>query len=264
VPKDVLDIIEQLDKGEIRVCDNIDGEWVVNEEAKQTIISLFQLASPSINVSGGAAAKCVPVSYDKIPLKFASWQEDDFAKAKIRVGHGAVVRYGVFLDSNVVLMNCFVNIGAHIGEGTMVDSFATVGSCARVGKRCHIAAGVVIGGVLEPVNARPVIIEDDCLLGAHVAVVEGVIVRCGATIAMGTRLGASTKIIERDTGREFDGEVPECAVVVPGFYEFAGLHISCAVIVGYNRQGTSGVGRKSKEKPEERDGINVTLRFGTE
>jgi 2,3,4,5-tetrahydropyridine-2,6-dicarboxylate N-succinyltransferase len=288
----VLEIVERLNNGEVRVCEQIEGVWRVNKGVKQAILSLFQFASPCTGYAFKAedvlAARPAPKdeapdlngelqqsfvidqtestatfaypakpksqqqdlgktfvpsfqTYDKIPMKFASWHKKDFASAKIRVSHGAIVRYGAFLSENVVLMNCFVNIGAYIGRDTMVDSFATIGSCAQIGARCHIASGSVIGGVLEPINAVPVVIEDDCLIGANAAIVEGVVVRRGATIAMGTRIGASTKIIDRQTKCEFSGEIPEGAIVVPGAYESEGLSIYCAVIVGYRAPGESGI-----------------------
>ncbi|MDR3285192.1 MAG: 2,3,4,5-tetrahydropyridine-2,6-dicarboxylate N-succinyltransferase [Holosporales bacterium] len=229
IPESVALAIKLLDHGECRICKNINGEWKIEEWLKQAILLYFKYSN------------CVKdgFSYDKIPLKFTNWSEQDFAQAEIRAVPGAIVRYGTFLAPKVVLMNCFINIGAYIGEKTMVDSFATIGSCAQIGANCHIASGCVIGGVLEPTNAAPVIIEDDCLIGANAAVTEGIIIRKGATIAMGVRIGASVKIIERTTNKIFFGEVPQNAVVVPGTYQSAnGLHIGCAVIVGYKDRGT--------------------------
>ncbi|MDR0631382.1 MAG: 2,3,4,5-tetrahydropyridine-2,6-dicarboxylate N-succinyltransferase [Holosporales bacterium] len=229
-----IELIHQLDAGTRRVCSAVNGQWIVDEELKRAILEYI------------SSAKCVVQHgvYDKVPLKFDRWQEADFHTAKLRIVPGAVVRYGAFLAPNVVLMNCFVNIGAYIDERTMIDSFATIGSCAQVGANCHVAAGAVIGGVLEPVTARPVIIEDNCFIGAHASVVEGVIVRRGATLAMGVHIGASTKIVDRQSGKVFYQEVPEHAIVVPGAYdggataqgrspEGPNVHLQCAVIVRY-------------------------------
>jgi 2,3,4,5-tetrahydropyridine-2-carboxylate N-succinyltransferase len=204
----VGELIRELDSGKRRVCNLVDRQWTVDEELKRSIVTYIS----------SAACKGMHDAYDKVPLKFDGWQEADFRNANLRVVPGAIVRYGAYLAPNVVLMNCFVNIGAYVGERTMVDSFATVGSCAQIGANCHIAAGVVIGGVLEPITARPVIIEDGCFIGAHASVVEGVVVRRGATLGMGVQIGASTKIIDRQSGKVFRGEVPEHAIVVPGSY----------------------------------------------
>jgi 2,3,4,5-tetrahydropyridine-2-carboxylate N-succinyltransferase len=237
VPDCVSFVIGLLDSGVYRICDyDCDRRvWVVNEWLKQAILLYFRYSG------------CVrtAAAYDKVPQKFETWEGDDFKLAQIRVANGAIVRYGAFLERGVVLMNCFVNIGAYVGADTMVDSFSTIGSCAQIGARCHVAAGSVIGGVLEPVGAKPVIIEDNCLIGANSAIVEGVVVHSGATIAMGTRIGASTKIIDRKTNEEFFGEIPRGAIVVPATYSSSnGLAISCAAIVGYS----------------ERDWVNSNLR----
>src|SRR2546428_1612096 len=154
--------------------------------------------------------------WDKVPSKFAGWSANRFRDAGFRAVPGAIVRRSAYIAPNVVLMPSFVNVGAHVGSGTMVDTWATVGSCAQIGKNCHLSGGVGIGGVLEPLQAEPVIIEDDCFIGARSEVVEGVIVEQGAVLAMGTFIGASTKIVDRDTGEVFIGEVPEYSVVVPG------------------------------------------------
>ncbi|MDR0632820.1 MAG: 2,3,4,5-tetrahydropyridine-2,6-dicarboxylate N-succinyltransferase [Holosporales bacterium] len=225
MPDCVLSTIRLLNHGECRVCEIDDkaNTWQVNEWLKKAILLFFKYSNCTLT----------PNAYDKIKLKFEQWEAADFETAKIRVVPGAIVRYGAFIGKEAVLMNCFVNIGAYVGQRTMVDSFATVGSCAQIGANCHLASGSVIGGVLEPVTAAPVVIEDNCLIGANAVVAEGVVVRNGATIAMGTRLGASTKIIDRETKAEFHKEVPEKAVVVPGAYQSNGLSIACAVIVGY-------------------------------
>jgi 2,3,4,5-tetrahydropyridine-2-carboxylate N-succinyltransferase len=231
-PVELESLVRDLDEGKRRVCSLTGDHWTVHEDVKQAIISLFSLLPCRLQEPGKY--------YDKIPLKFEYWEKEDFEKSGIRVMPGAVVRYGAFLAYDTVVLNSFVNIGAYIDSQTMVDSFATIGACAQIGKNCHIASGAVIGGVLEPLNACPVIIEDDCFIGAHACVVEGVVVKKGATIAMGTRIGASTKIIERDTGKTFHGEVPENAVVVPGSYQAEGesagnISIQCAVIIRYGQ-----------------------------
>lgn len=232
-------ILGELDAGRRRVCaPQTEGAWIVDEEAKRAILTVFRESSN--HVAGSVESP----SFDKIPLKFKGWSQADFERAQIRVIPGAVVRYGAFLAPDTVVMNAFVNVGAYVGKGTMIDSFVCVGSCAQVGAHCHIASHVVLGGVLEPAHAQPVIIEDDCFIGAHAAVVEGVHVRRGAVLGMGVRLGASTKIIDRTTGEVFKGEVPEDAVVVPGTYAAepsSALAQSCAVIVRYGRsqQNTS-------------------------
>jgi 2,3,4,5-tetrahydropyridine-2-carboxylate N-succinyltransferase len=212
-----------------RVCFCVDGEWILNESLKQSITEYISTTTSQLQHN----------AYDKIPLKFDGWDKAMFEKSAIRVVPGAIVRYGSFFENDVVLMNCFVNIGAYIGSTTMIDSFATIGSCAQIGKKCHISSNVVIGGVLEPVNALPVIIEDNCFIGANSSVVEGVLVRHGSTIAMGTHIGASTKIIDRETGQIFYKEIPCNAVVVPGTYQSNnGIAIHCAVIVRYGKTNT--------------------------
>ncbi|MGN6122631.1 MAG: 2,3,4,5-tetrahydropyridine-2,6-dicarboxylate N-succinyltransferase, partial [Sphingomonas oligoaromativorans] len=177
-------------------------------------------------------------AFDKVPLKFAGWGEAHFREAGFRVVPGAVVRRGSFIGKNAVLMPSFVNIGAHVGEGTMVDTWATVGSCAQIGRNVHLSGGVGIGGVLEPLQANPVVIEDGCFVGARAEVAEGVIVREGAVLSMGVYLGASTKIVDRATGEVFVGEVPAYSVVVPGALPgkplpdgTPGPSLYCAVIV---------------------------------
>lgn len=217
----VIKTIHSLDCGTIRIAEVVDNEWVVNEWIKKAIILFFRIA-PS-KVGDGF--------FDKIPLKFNQWSANDFLIHGIRAVPGSIVRSGTFINKNVVIMNSFINIGAYIDSDTMIDSFATVGSCAQIGKKCHIAAGAVIGGVLEPISARPVIIEDHCLIGANASIVEGVIVHSGATVAMGTHIGASTKIIDRDTGNITQGEIPSGVVAVPGSYQTKNnISIQCVVI----------------------------------
>ena len=205
--------LDLLDRGAARVAEkSADGSWRVNQWLKKAVLLSFRLndMSPITGGPGGASW------WDKVPSKFDGWGENRFRDAGFRAVPGAIVRRSAFIGRNVVLMPSFVNLGAHVEESTMVDTWATVGSCAQIGKRVHLSGGVGIGGVLEPLQAEPVIIEDDCFIGAHSEVVEGVIVRKGAVLAMGVFLGASTKIVDRDTGEIFIGEVPEYAVVVPG------------------------------------------------
>jgi len=187
--------------------------------------------SPMVPIPGGPGGA---MWWDKVPSKFAAWGEAEFSAAGFRAVPGALVRHGAFIGRNAVLMPSFVNIGAHVGEGTMVDTWATVGSCAQIGRNVHISGGAGIGGVLEPLQAGPVIIEDDCFIGARSEVAEGVVVEQGAVLAMGVFLGASTKIVDRATGETFVGRVPSYAVVVPGTLPAAsggGPSLACAVIV---------------------------------
>jgi len=225
-------VLELLDSGAARVAEPKDGAWVVHHWLKQAVLLSFRL---NPNVPIGPAENPV---YDKVPLKFADWGENRFSAAGIRAVPGAVVRRSAFIAPGVVLMPCFVNVGARVGEGTMIDTWSTVGSCAQVGKNCHISGGVGLGGVLEPLQANPVIIEDDCFVGARSEVAEGVIVEQGAVLAMGVFLGASTKIIDRNTGEIFYGRVPAYSVVVPGALPgktlpggAPGPSLNCAVIV---------------------------------
>jgi len=212
--RDAVDqALELLDKGEARVAERgADGKWKVNQWLKKAVLLSFRLNDMG-RIPGGPG---MAAWWDKVPSKFEGWGENRFRDAGFRAVPGAIVRRSAFIGRNVVLMPSFVNLGAHVEESTMVDTWATVGSCAQIGKRVHLSGGVGIGGVLEPLQAEPVIIEDDCFIGARSEVVEGVIVRKGAVLAMGVFLGASTKIVDRDTGEIFVGEVPEYAVVVPG------------------------------------------------
>jgi 2,3,4,5-tetrahydropyridine-2-carboxylate N-succinyltransferase len=220
--------LELLDSGAARVAEPGPDGWVVRQWLKQAVLLSFRL-----NANAPVAGV-----FDKVPLKFADWDEARFAAAGIRAVPGAVVRRSAFIAPGVVLMPCFVNVGARVGEGTMIDTWSTVGSCAQVGKNCHISGGVGLGGVLEPLQANPVVIEDDCFIGARSEVAEGVIVEQGAVLAMGVFLGASTKIIDRDSGEIFTGRVPAYSVVVPGALPGKNLpngapgpSLACAVIV---------------------------------
>ena len=205
--------LDLMDRGEARVASRgADGAWTVNQWLKKAVLLSFRLndMSPIPGGPGGGSW------WDKVPSKFDGWGENRFREAGFRAVPGAIVRHSAFIAKNVVLMPSFVNLGAYVDESSMVDTWSTVGSCAQIGKRVHISGGVGIGGVLEPLQAGPVIIEDDCFIGARSEVAEGVVVRKGAVLAMGVFLGASTKIVDRDSGETFIGEVPEYAVLVPG------------------------------------------------
>lgn len=206
----VADVISGLDDGSLRVAEKIDGEWQVNQWVKKAVLLSFRLEDNQITPGAGCNF------YDKVPLKFAGWNAAQFDKAGLRAVPGAVVRRGSFLERDVVLMPSFVNIGARVGEGTMVDTWATVGSCAQVGKHVHLSGGAGIGGVLEPIQAGPTIIEDNCFIGARSEIVEGVIVGEGSVISMGVFIGKSTRIYDRQTGEIYYGRVPPRSVVVSG------------------------------------------------
>jgi len=228
----VEEALEMLDSGQARVAEpDGNGGWKVNQWLKQAVLMSFRLAdSAPMDISTGA--------YDKVPLKFEGWGENRFREAGFRVVPGAVVRRSAYIARNVVLMPSFVNLGARVEENTMVDTWATVGSCAQIGKNVHLSGGVGIGGVLEPLQADPVVIEDDCFIGARSEVVEGVIVKRGCVLSMGVFISATTKIVDRSTGEIFMGRVPSYSVVVPGSLPgkplpdgSPGPSLYCAVIV---------------------------------
>ncbi|MEO1300090.1 MAG: 2,3,4,5-tetrahydropyridine-2,6-dicarboxylate N-succinyltransferase [Cyanobacteria bacterium J06636_16] len=215
------DAIEQaisgLDRGAYRVAEKSGDDWFVHQWLKKAVLLSFRLADSATLPSGLQDHKLGDAPwFDKVPSKFAGWTQETFAKAGFRAVPNCVVRRGSYVASNVVLMPSFVNIGANIASGTMIDSYVTVGSCAQIGQGCHISAGVVIGGVLEPLQANPVIIEDNVFVGGQSEVSEGVIVREGAVLAIGVYLSQSTKIVDRATGEIFYGEIPPYSVVVPG------------------------------------------------
>ena len=223
-----------LDDGSLRVAEKRDGEWQVNQWLKKAVLLSFRL-NDNVLVDGGASGA---PAYDKVPSKFAGWGASRFREAGFRVVPGAVARHGSHIAKNVVLMPSFVNIGARVDEGSMVDTWATVGSCAQIGKNVHLSGGVGIGGVLEPLQAGPVIIEDNCFIGARSEVVEGVIVEEGAVLSMGVFISSTSKIVDRTTGEIFVGRVPAYSVVVPGSLPgkplpdgSPGPSLSCAVIV---------------------------------
>ena len=220
-------VIAGLDAGSLRVCEKVGGAWTTHQWIKKAVLISFRLANNSV-IPGGATQY-----YDKVPSKFASYDAASFAAAGFRVVPPAAARRGAYVAKNVVLMPSYVNIGAYVDEGTMVDTWATVGSCAQIGKNVHLSGGVGIGGVLEPIQANPVIIEDNCFIGARSEVVEGVIVEENSVLSMGVFIGQSTKIYDRATGETLYGRVPAGSVVVPGTLPSAdgkyGLY--CAVIV---------------------------------
>lgn len=225
--------LEAMDNGSVRVAEKMDGDWHVHQWLKKAVLMSFRLYDSSPMEGPGGA----PV-WDKVPMKFAGWGENRFKEAGIRAVPGAVVRRSAFIAPGAVLMPSFVNLGARVGRNTMVDTWATVGSCAQIGENCHLSGGVGIGGVLEPLQANPVIIEDDCFIGARSEVAEGVIVEQGAVLSMGVFIGASTKIIDRATGQIHMGRVPAYSVVVPGSLPgkplpdgSPGPSLYCAVIV---------------------------------
>ena len=206
----VNNTLDDLDKGKIRVCEKVNSEWIVNQWIKKAILLSFRLNDNEIVKASHATW------FDKVESKTANWNKDDHLRAGFRYVPDAVVRKSAFIAKGVILMPSFVNLGAYVDEGTMIDTWATVGSCAQIGKNCHISGGAGIGGVLEPLQANPVIIEDNCFIGARSEVAEGVIVGEGAVLSMGVFIGASTKIVDRETGEIHMGKVPPYSVVVPG------------------------------------------------
>jgi 2,3,4,5-tetrahydropyridine-2-carboxylate N-succinyltransferase len=248
----VSETLSLLDAGRLRVAEKRDGDWVVNQWAKKAVLLSFRL-NPMQAISGGPGGASW---WDKVPSKFEGWGDAEFGAAGFRAVPNCIVRRSAYIAPGVVLMPSFVNLGAYVDEGTMVDTWATVGSCAQIGKRCHISGGAGIGGVLEPLQAGPVIIEDDCFIGARAEVAEGVIVRQGSVLSMGVYLGASTKIVDRATGEIFMGEVPPYSVVVSGTLpgrnlpgENFGPSLYCAVIV-----------KRVDERTRSKTSINELLR----
>jgi 2,3,4,5-tetrahydropyridine-2-carboxylate N-succinyltransferase len=229
----VEESLRRLDSGEARVAEKIDGAWTVRQWLKQAILLSFRLNANQV-MRPGAMGDAVGPWWDKVPNKFDGWDAPQFEAAGFRAVPGAIVRRGAFIGRNAVLMPSFVNLGAYVGEGTMVDTWATVGSCAQIGKGVHLSGGVGIGGVLEPLQASPTIIEDGCFIGARSEVVEGVIVGEGSVLSMGVFISATTKIVDRATGQTHRGYVPPYSVVVPGSLpdpHGVGPSLACAVIV---------------------------------
>nr|WP_311530610.1 2,3,4,5-tetrahydropyridine-2,6-dicarboxylate N-succinyltransferase [uncultured Ralstonia sp.] len=246
----VANVIGQLDRGALRVAEKKDGEWIVNQWVKKAVLLSFRLEDNAPMAVGGSSGNVLQF-YDKVPSKFANYTAEDFAAGGFRVVPPAVARRGSFIAKNAVLMPSYVNIGAYVDEGTMVDTWATVGSCAQIGKNVHLSGGVGIGGVLEPLQANPVIIEDNCFIGARSEVVEGVIVEENSVISMGVYLGQSTKIYDRETGEVSYGRIPAGSVVVAGNLPSKdGTHsLYCAVIV-----------KKVDAKTRAKVGLNELLR----
>lgn len=248
----VEETLDLLGSGVVRIATKDDGAWTVHQWAKKAVLLSFRL-NPMSAISGGPDGANW---WDKVPSKFHGWTDNDFKAASFRAVPGSIVRRSAYIAPNVVLMPSFVNLGAHVGEGTMVDTWVTIGSCAQVGKHCHISGGVGIGGVLEPLQAGPVIIEDNVFIGARSEVAEGVVVEEGAVLSMGVFLGASTKIIDRESGEVFMGRVPAYSVVVPGTLPGTNLPngqpgpgLACAVIV-----------KRVDAKTRSKTGINELLR----
>ncbi|CAN0112442.1 unnamed protein product [Phaeothamnion confervicola] len=242
-PRDAVNtVLGLLDTGKARVAEKHGKDWVVHQWLKKAVLLSFRLNDMNL-IAGGPGKDTV--WWDKVPSKFEGWGADQFSTAGFRAVPNCIVRRSAFIAKGVVLMPSFVNLGAYVDEGTMIDTWATVGSCAQIGKNCHISGGTGIGGVLEPLQANPVIIEDNCFIGARSEVAEGVVVREGSVISMGVFLGASTKIVDRATGQIYQGEVPAYSVVVPGVLPgpahadgHARPSLSCAVIIKQVDAGT--------------------------
>jgi len=246
----VEDTLARLDAGELRVAERREGQWIVHQWAKKAVLLSFRLSD---NRAMGFGGDDPFRFYDKVETKFAGWSEAQFRQAGVRVVPPAVARRGAYIARNVVLMPSFVNIGAYVDEGTMVDSWATVGSCAQIGKNVHLSGGVGIGGVLEPLQANPTIIEDNCFIGARSEVVEGVIVEENSVLGMGVFIGQSTKIFNRETGEISYGRVPAGSVVVAGSLPAANCNLYCAVIV-----------KQVDARTRAKTGINELLRLAVD
>ena len=239
----VMTALDGLDRGQFRVAEKIEsGGWRVNQWLKKAVLLSFRLIDSGV-IPGGPGERTG--WFDKVPSKFAGWSEAEFRAAGFRAVPGAIVRRSAYVSKGAVLMPSFVNVGAYVGENTMVDTWATVGACAQIGRNCHLSGGVGIGGVLEPMQDNPVIIEDDCFIGARSEVVEGVIVEQGSVLSMGVFISPSTKIVDRATGRIYRGHVPPYSVVVPGNLPGAplpdgrpGPSTYCAVIMKQVDAGT--------------------------
>jgi len=254
----VNEALQLLDSGKARVAEpKGNHQWQVNQWLKKAVLLSFRLNDMVVMPGGAEHPEAGPsVWWDKVPLKFSNWNADDFSRAGFRAVPGCVVRQSAFIAPSVVLMPSFVNLGAYVDTGTMVDTWATVGSCAQIGKNVHLSGGAGIGGVLEPLQAGPVIIEDDCFIGARSEVVEGVVVEQGAVLSMGVFIGASTKIVDRVTGEVHIGRVPAYSVVVPGTLPgkpladgSAGPNLACAVII-----------KRVDEKTRSKTSVNDLLR----
>ena len=251
---DILNVLKGLDDGNLRVCEKNGKNWIVNQWIKKAILLSFKINDNVLFSSGiSNSIKGQYGYFDKVDLKTSGWSEDEWTKKNFRSVPGSIVRFSAYIASGVVLMPSFVNLGAYVDSGTMIDTWATVGSCAQIGKNVHISGGAGIGGVLEPLQANPVIIEDNCFIGARSEIAEGVIVEEGSVVSMGVYIGASTKIIDRSTGEIFYGKIPAYSVVVPGSLPSSGNDTSpnlyCAVIV-----------KRVDEKTRSKTSINELLR----
>lgn len=241
----IITVLERLDKGEARVAEKVSGEWVVHQWLKKAVLLSFRIRDNQPMHDG------VNQFFDKVPLKFSDYTPEQFQQEGMRVVPNAVARKGSYIGKNVVLMPSYTNIGAYVDDGTMVDTWATVGSCAQIGKNVHLSGGVGIGGVLEPLQANPTIIEDNCFIGARSEIVEGVIVEEGAVISMGVYISQSTRIYDRETGQIHYGRVPAGAVVVPGSIPSKdGTHSLYAAIIV----------KKVDQQTREKVGVNALLR----
>ena len=249
--------LEALDAGKLRVAEKRDGVWRANQWLKQAVLLSFRLNDAAAIPGGpGDPERGGAPWFDKVRSKFEGWDEARFRAAGFRAVPGCVVRRSAYIAPDVVLMPCFVNVGAYVDSGTMIDTWSTVGSCAQIGRNCHLSGGVGIGGVLEPLQAAPVVIEDNCFIGARSEVVEGVVVETGAVLAMGVFISATTRIIDRETGEVFMGRVPAYSVVVPGTMPgkplangSAGPGLYCCVIV-----------KRADERTRSKTSINELLR----
>ena len=241
--------IDDIDNGSIRVAEKINEEWITNQWIKKAILLYFRINNMKL-ISGSPGNSNW---WDKIDSKFNDWNEENFIEAGFRAVPGSIVRKGSFISKGSVLMPSFINIGAYVGSGTMVDTWATIGSCAQIGSDCHISGGAGIGGVLEPLQANPVIIEDNCFIGARSEVAEGVIIREGSVLSMGVYLSSSTPIVNRETGEVIRGEVPPYSVIIPGTYypnnDNSKPSLYCAIIV-----------KTVDEKTRSKTSINELLR----
>ena len=252
-PSDIIKVIdstiEDIDTGNLRVAEKINNNWVINQWIKKAILLYFRINDMKL-ISGSSGDSHW---WDKIDSKFQGWDEEKFVKSGFRAVPGSIVRKGSFVAKGSVLMPSFINIGAYVGSGTMVDTWATIGSCAQIGSNCHISGGAGIGGVLEPLQANPVIIEDNCFIGARAEVAEGVIVKEGSVLSMGVFLSASTPIVDRETGKIIRGEVPPYSVIIPGTFspnsDNSKPSLYCAVIV-----------KTVDEKTRSKTSINELLR----
>ena len=252
-PSDIIKAIdltiEDIDTGNLRVAEKINNNWVINQWVKKAILLYFRINDMKL-ISGSSGDSHW---WDKIDSKFQGWDEEKFVKSGFRAVPGSIVRKGSFVAKGSVLMPSFINIGAYVGSGTMVDTWATIGSCAQIGSNCHISGGAGIGGVLEPLQANPVIIEDNCFIGARAEVAEGVIVKEGSVLSMGVFLSASTPIVDRETGKIIRGEVPPYSVIIPGTFspnsDNSKPSLYCAVIV-----------KTVDEKTRSKTSINELLR----